>query len=379
MSGKIRDNSGRFISNWSNEDLNFLKEYYELYSNEYISYKLNKTIDTIQTKAKRIGVKKGKLVWTPEEKEFVINNKDKISVYDMMIALKTKSIKNIESFIKNNKEDKRKKTYWTKNEENYLLNNWEMYTDNYIANKLNKTKSQVFHKRRELGLINDIKKWSIEEDNIIINMHSYTNNDELAYLLGVSKPQLNHRIKKLNLCLVKKYTFDEDNFIKMNYKTETIEDISKALGRPKSGVLDRMYKLGLHLSNIEYNNQLFDSLEERNVYKYISENICSNIVKNKEIKFTNKKSNEGYVPDFIIYTTSKPIIVEYYGLYDEKSNTDFIKEYISKSCRKNEFYNSLKDYFFIPLYKEDMKNNFTKLNKKIIDFANENNIVFERG
>ena len=121
MSEKIRDNSGRFISNWNDEDLNFSKKYYELYSNEYISYKLNKTIDVIQTKAKRIGVKKGRLVWTSEEKEFVINNKDKMSVHDMMIALKTKSIKNIESFIKNNFTKLDKKIIDFANENNIVF------------------------------------------------------------------------------------------------------------------------------------------------------------------------------------------------------------------------------------------------------------------
>lgn len=85
--------------------------------------------------------------------------------------------------------------------------------------------------------------------------------------------------------------------------------------------------------------------------------------------FINKEFQESYVPDWII---DNRIIVEYFGWYIEKNyKYDFIKRYIDKANRKIRYFSSLKEYSFIHIYPEDIKDNF----KGLIDKFKKHNII----
>ena len=100
-----------------------------------------------------------------------------------------------------------------------------------------------------------------------------------------------------------------------------------------------------------YDNTLFDSFEEIEVYKHIKK-IYPNINKNKTIKFYNKKCDEGYVPDFII----GDIVIEYFGMYKTNSNNRIYKEYLKKTERKIKFFNDIIEYKFVAIFPEDLYN-----------------------
>lgn len=137
-----------------------------------------------------------------------------------------------------------------------------------------------------------------------------------------------------------------------------------------------LYKY-LDFYNIPYSNQVyydntrFDSMEEMAVYKYIKLNINSNITKYDGPAFYNDLYEERYFPDFILsLNNDKKVIVEYFGMYRESSssNHSVIENYISKTHRKIEYFKSIKEYSFIDLYSEDLKNNYQGVSQKLASF-----------
>lgn len=65
-----------------------------------------------------------------------------------------------------------------------------------------------------------------------------------------------------------------------------------------------------------------------------------------------------YVPDWIL-PFERPVVVEYFGFYTE--------DYLSKKERKIEYFSHLKDWDFIALEKEDLRNNFKGLRQKLLE------------
>lgn len=114
--------------------------------------------------------------------------------------------------------------------------------------------------------------------------------------------------------------------------------------------------------------QRLDSYEELKVHNIIATNFTNYVKGSQSIKlsFNNAKEKEMYIPDWIIGNT---LIVEYFGLYKEGNDSEYIKEYCNKTKRKIEYYNSLKDYNFIELYPEDLHDNYQGLIKKFQEYG----------
>lgn len=122
-----------------------------------------------------------------------------------------------------------------------------------------------------------------------------------------------------------------------------------------------------------YDEIIFSSREELLLYKYIKNNINNNIlyIGNKKYKkyfFNNIKYNENYRPDFVINNTKKDIIIEYFGLYYPNSSSNIVKQYVLKTNRKIEYFNSLDNIYFISIFPNDLKDNFKGLNEKVKEF-----------
>ncbi|WP_137743243.1 hypothetical protein [Robertmurraya siralis] len=104
-----------------------------------------------------------------------------------------------------------------------------------------------------------------------------------------------------------------------------------------------------------------DSIEEKQVHDILLRNF-QRVYKPKNRNSSEfKNKNESYLPDWII---NDELIVEYFGLYLEKPETDYMKNYKKKTHRKIKYYNKLKKYNFVPLFPDDLHNNYKGLKSK---------------
>lgn len=143
--------------------------------------------------------------------------------------------------------------------------------------------------------------------------------------------------------------------------------------------------------NLEYedfNKQItcngikLDSKEEVIVFDFLYENLGLDvsIVRNKkENSFYNEYYCENYIPDFIIKNNNgRDVIVEYFGLFrNNYGNSKILKDYYYKTVRKVEYFEKLKDYHFISIFNNEIKD-LNMLMDKINNFLIKNNINAKR-
>ena len=133
-----------------------------------------------------------------------------------------------------------------------------------------------------------------------------------------------------------------------------------------------------------YDGYIFDSYEEKYVYEYIKNNVFEHIVPigRKRVGkyiFVDKNSiYSKYCPDYVVeyieidskkVKLNKPIIIEYYGMYDEKCvNSKILTNYKKKTIAKEEFYRNNSDIYYIGIYPNDIKNKSEELDKLLTEF-----------
>jgi len=81
-------------------------------------------------------------------------------------------------------------------------------------------------------------------------------------------------------------------------------------------------------------------------------------------KWYNELENENYVADWLIENN---IIIEYFGWYNLNLYNKYkiITDYIDKTHRKIQYFSSLKNYKFLPLFPEDLKNHLQGVKEKL--------------
>ena len=93
---------------------------------------------------------------------------------------------------------------------------------------------------------------------------------------------------------------------------------------------------------------------------------------------------ERFCPDFILeyidvnnkkVKLTKPIIVEFYGMYFENHKCYIYQNYVTKTKIKNQFYNSRGDIIFVGLYPDDLKNRCEGVRNKISNALSKSILV----
>jgi hypothetical protein len=251
-----------------------------------------------------------------------------------------------------------------------------------------------YMKYKNINIKNNI--YSINYDNFIKECHLRNilikdfNNDLLYFILNLFNykyPAYNFkgRYKKYwktkeNRIKTLKYLIEEDIKLEKDkiplYLTITsIRNISDTL----YNVLKKYYSSLFEWVNevypdyfdprdfdINYLRNTFDSEEEHVIDDILRENF-SNVIYNKR----NTKESitiEGMQPDWIILMSDKVILVEYFGMWQNRYqyNTRTV-EYVKKAKNKILKYDELKLYNKLFIYPEDLKSNFKKLILKIND------------
>lgn len=130
---------------------------------------------------------------------------------------------------------------------------------------------------------------------------------------------------------------------------------------------------------MSYNGIVMRSIEEKIIYDYVHNILgirsLTYIGNNqKEYRFTHG-NGRFYYPDYFIdkiykennlIKLNKPIVIEYFGMYEETSKADLIKNYTIKTKDKIKYYNEQNDYVFVFLFPCDYSN-LKKLKDKLYE------------
>ena len=145
-------------------------------------------------------------------------------------------------------ENKKSKSEWSEEDDNFLRENHEKMTVKEMAELLDATYDSVYNRCYVLGLTKS-PNWSEEEDNFLKENYDKITHKEMAeelnrsvgstyvrlYTLGLEEVQQSHR----------KWTQEEDDFLKENYKKMSIKELMEKLNRSESSIYGRFYTLDL--------------------------------------------------------------------------------------------------------------------------------------
>jgi hypothetical protein len=143
---------------------------------------------------------------------------------------------------------------------------------------------------------------------------------------------------------------------------------------------------------------LCGSDDERCVYELLKYDLEIKYIQAVGVEYRGKYSltlpeefeQEWVQTDFVIefielsgrkYRLLKPIYIEYFGMYHDLSTTEVMIKYRKKTKMKLEFYKSVEDIIFIPIFPKEYHNNkshdLKKKIKSIMGFIIENNLYEE--
>ena len=282
---------------------------------------------------------------------------------------------------------------WEKDEDNILIDNCNNKTFKELNlllphRSLDSVECRCSHLKLLTYIKDDRITWTQDDNNLLIEKYPFLRIEELKALfpnkssesinsqalrLNIKKNiGLYNEIKKDNSHKSKTYWSEEKNEKLFNHlSTYGTIGIYELFPEHKKGAINKqILKFNTNILKI-YDGIKFSSIEERNVYIFIK-NFNINIDKcfrKNGYYFYNNKYDEHYIPDYVV---NKNIIIEYYGWFLPSFKNKRILQYIEKTHRKNEYYKSNSDIYFIDLYPADIKNNFEGVRNKLTSFFMDN-------
>lgn len=354
---------------WTKEEIeNFIELYPETPMIELIK-KFKRSKQSLIQKAYNLKIQKiiknGSITFKKEEINYILEDSYTMCIVDLSKKY-NRSPETISDLLKrNNVVPIRDARWWTKDEEFFLVNNYESSSSEFLENQLNRRWKTIRKKARLLGLkrmkpsgkfYETPSQINEEESFFIFENHDKSTTVEIAKNLGRNSVDIILFCKRNNLSFIKGRK-DLNNFSDKNLLDELVKmsgelgrcpnfhEVSNNINLPSVDIyFDRFgsftsacEKVGLIPNIGRYGTQCYSknhdfcySIQEQiitdylidNNIQYIKEYPYSKIIKNQSVR---------YVMDWLI---DESIIVEYFGMINDEIYNKKTKEKI-KICKNN--------------------------------------------
>ena len=181
--------------------------------------------------------------YTEEELEYIRENYNNMTTNELAAKL-NKSIGSINNATRKMGLVKQPHNKWTDAEIEFLKNNYINMTSEEISCHINHTVDAVNAMRDKLNLVRN-KNWSEDEIQFLKDNFESTLFSELSKILNRTESAIRAKCFDLNLFKNSPWTDDEIDFIKENYMEMKTSDISKTLNRTMSAIELKASRLGL--------------------------------------------------------------------------------------------------------------------------------------
>lgn len=104
-------------------------------------------------------------------------------------------------------------------------------------------------------------KWTKDQIDFLKNNYGKIPKEELCQKLNKTWSSISHKAIRENINSPREWTEEELQYLKDNYKDKTYNEIAKVLGRSKSAVDLKINRLGLIKSKYEYNHSFFKDIQ----------------------------------------------------------------------------------------------------------------------
>lgn len=223
--------------------------------------------------------------YTQEELEFIKDNYNTMTAKEIAVKL-NKSLGSINNATRKMGLIKQVHNQWTDEEIAFLKKNYVNMTSEEIATHINHTVDAINTMRDRLKLVRS-QGWTDAEIQYLKDNYETTLFSELSEKLGRTEGAIRAKCFDLNLCIKDPWTEEEIQFVKDNYMEMPTADIARILNRTRDAIQLRARRLGLKKYPYTCDYHYFDEIDtEEKAYwlGFLTADGWINI---------NKKSNAG--------------------------------------------------------------------------------------
>ena len=183
--------------------------------------------------------------WTKREEELLIKEFP-IKTNKELSEMFGRSEKSIIQHAHTLKLYKNKQVLWEEREVEFLKKHYNVdMTPLEIAKALDRSTSSVKSKAFAIGLADNVE-WTKEQIDYLIDNYCYKTNEEIGKKVGKSGQAVSYKAFELSLSINDNWTEDEIDIIKTNYLNKTMNELQQLLNnRTKGDILACCHKLGL--------------------------------------------------------------------------------------------------------------------------------------
>ena len=193
------------IKNYTNEELEYIKNNYDVMTIQQLSEKLNKTYNSISNAVRKLGIKKQiHKQWTEEENNFLKENYLYMTNEEMSKALK-RTFNSISAQM--DRLNLIRNKIWTNEEERYLKDNFMNMTHKEIGDVLGRTEQAVRAKCFDLSLYKKDIPWSDYELDFLKKNYKEMTNKEISKVLNRTENAIHLQGSRMGM---KKYPYTCD-------------------------------------------------------------------------------------------------------------------------------------------------------------------------
>lgn len=190
------------IKNYTERELEYIKNNYNILTIKEISKVLNKTENSISNAARKLGLKKQiHKEWTKEENDFLIKNYESMTNTEMAKILK-RTFNSVSGQM--DRLNLVRSNPWTDNEEKFLNENFMIMTHKEMGDILGRTEGAIRSKCFDLKLYKKEIPWSDYELDFLKRNYKEMSNVEISKILNRTESAIRLQASKMGM---KKYPY----------------------------------------------------------------------------------------------------------------------------------------------------------------------------
>lgn len=146
---------------------------------------------------------------------------------------------------------------WTKEDDEYLRQNYSNGSLKEIAEYLGRSISACMHRAGKIGVRRATNNWTEEEDTFLKLNYFTMSAKEIAEYLGRTERTCMHRaanvLKLRKVSMV--WSKEEDEYLRQNYPTGSLKEIAEHLGRTEKACKGRAIKIGVRRATNDWTKE----------------------------------------------------------------------------------------------------------------------------
>ena len=252
---------------------------------------------------------------------------------------------------------KNKQVLWEDREVDFLKKHYNVdMTPSEIAKVLNRSASSVKSKAFAIGLADNVE-WTKDQIDYLIDNYCYKTNDEIGKKIGRSGQAVSYKAFELCLSINENWSDDEICIVKTNYLNKTMSELQQLLpDRTKGDILACCHKLGLTRLKKTCSRDFFNVIDTEEKAYWLGFMFADGYISFSEANLNKGQIATAYCAGIKLQLSDKEHLKKFnksingnYKVFEETAYPDGFRKKKTKSAKilvySKQMYDDLNQYF----------------------------------